>query len=387
LALNIKSELKNKVKICFIATVPYAVHAFLRAHINFLSRRYDVTVICNKENIKILRGISAKFIFLDIKREPSVLKDIHLLIQLITIFRKHKFNIVHSIMPKTGFVGMFAAFLSGIKIRIHTFTGQVWVTKKGFMRLFLKFTDFLTATFATYLLADSFGQRKFLINNKIVPPIKIDVLGHGSIAGVDLNRFFKDISQRKLIRKKLKIKANDVVFIFIGRLNIDKGILDLIDAFEKLSSQYPKVHLFLVGSIEKPLLEALKKKIQNPNIHYFSYSLFPEKYLSASDIFCLPSYREGFPNVIIEAASIGIPAIASNIYGVNDAVLNNKTGLLHNSGDIDATERCMRLLAKNKKSREKLGREAKARVFEYFDQKILLHELSVFYQNEMQRLN
>ena len=366
--------------------MPFAVHAFLRPHINFLSHQYDVTVICNKENKNILKGVNAKFIHLNIERKPSLIKDFALLIQLIILFRKNKFNLVHTIMPKTGLVGMFAASLCCIKTRIHTFTGQVWVTKKGLMKTFLKFTDFLTAVFATHLLTDSHGQRKFLITNKIVRPKKIDVLGYGSIAGVDLKSFSMDILQRSLIRKKLKIKTDDVVFTFVGRLNIDKGILDLLDAFKRLSYEYSNAHLILLGSIEGSFLDVIKKSMINPKIHFFSYSLFPQKYLSASDVFCLPSYREGFPNVIIEAASIGIPAIASNIYGVNDAVLDYKTGLLHKPRDVDDIEKCMRLLVDNKKLREKLGHAAKIRTINFFNQKDVIRRLNIFYLEQMQRL-
>ena len=339
-----------------------------------------------KENKNILKGVNAKFIYLDIERKPSLIEDIRLLIQLIILLRKNKFNIVHTIMPKTGLVGMLAASLSSIRIRIHTFTGQVWVTKKGLIKFFLKFTDFLTATFATHVLADSLSQRKFLITNKIVPQKKIDVLGYGSIAGVDLKNFSMDILQRRLIRRKLKIKTNDVVFTFVGRLNIDKGILDLLDAFKRLSHEYLNVHLILLGPAEGPFLEVIKKSIRNSKIHLFSYSLFPQKYLSASDVFCLPSYREGFPNVIIEAASIGIPAIASNIYGITDAVLDYKTGLLHKPRDVNGIEKCMRLLVDNKKLREKLGRAAKIRTINFFNQKDVIHNLNVFYLEQIQRL-
>lgn len=382
---NIKNSPERVKKICFVATVPFAVHAFLRPHINFLSRQYDITVICNNENKSFLKGVKARFFYLNIERKPSLIKDIVFLLNLILLFKKNKFDLVHTIMPKSGLVGMLAAFLCGIKIRIHTFTGQVWVTKRGIIKKFLKFTDFLTAFFATHLLADSFGQRRFLINNKIVFPEKIDVLSYGSIAGVALKKFSRDKLKRYLIRKKLQIKRSDVVFTFIGRLNIDKGILDLLNAFEQISPEYQNAHLFLIGTIEVSFLNIIKQKIKNPKIHYFPYCLSPQNYLSASDIFCLPSYREGFPNVIIEAASVGLPSIASNIYGISDFVIHKQTGLLHKPFNIKEIVKCMRLLIDNASFREKLGNEAKNRVAKYFDQKDLVYQLNLFYLKQMNR--
>ena len=166
-------------KLCYVATIPAVVHAFLRVHIKAATEHYQVTVVCNSEDKNLLDGINARIIFMHIERKPSLWSDIHVLFQLIKLFRREHFNTVHSIMPKTGMLAMLAARLAFVPVRIHTFTGQIWVTKRGVKRLILKFFDNLIGSFATCVLADSPSQRDFLIKERVLPQDKVQVIGAG----------------------------------------------------------------------------------------------------------------------------------------------------------------------------------------------------------------
>ena len=282
-------------KLCYVATIPAVVHAFLRGHIQAAAEKYQVTVICNSADKHLLDGLNARLILLPIERKPSPWKDALILFQLYKLFRREQFDIVHSIMPKTGMLAMLAAWLGLVPVRIHTFTGQVWATQQGVRRTLLKRFDKFIGGFATCVLADSPSQRDFLINEGVLPPDKAKVIGAGSICGVDPLRFHPDTEARRIIRQDLEIARDAGVILFVGRLNRDKGMLDLAAAFDTIARHYPDVVLLLVGAEEDVPFSRIREICHagRDRLHYVSFTASPERYMAAADIFCLPSYREG----------------------------------------------------------------------------------------------
>jgi glycosyltransferase involved in cell wall biosynthesis len=356
-------------KICFVATIPAAVNSFLRDHIQAAEEIYSVTVVCNSEDKYLLEGLDAKIIFLPIKRKPSPLKDLLVLIQLVKLFRQEKFDIVHSITPKAGFLNMLATFLTGIPNRIHTFTGQVWVNKVGWERSALKIFDKLIVLFSTDIIVDSPSQLDFLISEGVLSKGKGIVIGRGSICGVDTNRFCPDANIRDEVRSELSISAEQLVILFLGRINRDKGILDLAVAFTDIASKRSNVVLVLVGAEEDVLFEQIQQICGLAiveRVHRVSFTNNPERYMAAADVFCLPSYREGFGQVIIEAGASGVPSVASRIYGITDAVEEGKTGLLFTAGDISGLTQSLSTLIEDKPLRQQMSEAARLRVLDLF---------------------
>jgi glycosyltransferase involved in cell wall biosynthesis len=277
---------------------------------------------------------------------------------------------------------MVAARLAGVKWRIHTFTGQVWANKVGIRRWVLKILDRILVDNATFVMADSRSQRAFLIDNKVVAPWKIGVLADGSFSGVNLERFTFDPKAREEIRTSFGVPGDAIAFIFLGRLNRDKGLVDLADAFERVAPRDNRIHLMIVGFDDGGFDQKFSVLAQRftGRVHRADFTDHPEKYLSAGDVFCLPSYREGFGSALIEAAAIGLPAIASRIYGITDAVEDGVTGILHKPGSGREIAEAMWLLISDEHLRRKMGEAARKRVAEKFSETRITGAFLKFYQ-------
>lgn len=368
-------------KLCYVATIPAVVHAFLRGHIQAAAGKYQVTVICNSTDKHLLDGLDARLILLPIERKPSPLRDMLALFQLFKLFRRERFDMVHSIMPKTGMLAMLAAWLAFVPIRIHTFTGQVWVTKQGVRHTLLKCFDKLIGSFATCILADSPSQRDFLVNEGVLPPGKGEVIGAGSICGADPLRFHSDPDARRAMRDELGIAQDARLILFVGRLNRDKGMLDLATAFDAIAKYNTDVVLLLVGAEEDVPFSRIQEicSAERDRLHYVSFTAAPEHYMAAADIFCLPSYREGFGMTIIEAAACGVPAVASRIYGITDAVEDGETGLLFAAGDVAALMQALLKLITENELRQQMGEAARVRVLELFPSQKITGEMLALY--------
>lgn len=374
----------KRKRLCIVATVPFALIVFMMPHVFVLSEKYDVTLIANgqESDVKLLLGENVKFIPIAIERKIAILRDIYILLQLYRIFRQNRFDVVHSLMPKAGLLAMLASFFSGVPIRIHTFTGQVWANKSGIGRLVLKALDKITVLCATSLLTDSFSQSNFLIAQNIVHKEKISVLGHGSVCGVDITRFKSNLIARNSIRSSLGIPDDAIVFLYLGRLNRDKGIQDLASAFCLLADEIPKTHLMVVGPDEGGMAIELHKILNkySHRFHLVGFTDKPEDYMASADIFCLQSYREGFGSVIVEAAAVGLPAIASNIYGITDAIVDGETGILHEAGNVEEIGFALRALSMSEDIRREMAQKAKSRVHQYFTTDIVKQEMRKFYE-------
>ena len=363
----------NKPKIFFVATVEFAVNAFLLHHLKVLSDYFEIALIVNTDDTMFLKkqGLDIRVIPLKISRKINLLNDLLCLFKLTWIFIKERPASVHSITPKAGLVSTFAGFCSRVPSRIHTFTGQVWATKRGAKRMILKLIDKVTASLATLSIVDSHSQLDFLLAENVLLPKKSIVFGSGSVSGVDLSKFKPCKKTYNEVRAGLSIPKDAFVFLYLGRLNQDKGVLDLASAFSKVKDD--RAYLVVVGPDEADFGTRMQK-LSIPNqdrIRLVGFSAEPEKYLAAADVLCLPSYREGFGSVIIEAAAMGVPAMASKIYGISDAVQDQETGLLHPPKDTDEILRCMNLFLSDPRLLKRYGSAAKKRAHKEFDANVM----------------
>lgn len=374
----------HKFNICIVATVPYALNFFMKPHVAMFAKQYKVTLVANGTALDVESMLSenVRFVSVNISRKISLWRDLITLIQLYRLFSKERFDVVHSLTPKAALLAMMAASIAAIPNRIHTFTGQVWVNKIGIRRWLLKMFDKLIAICATNLLTDSFTQQQFLIEQHIVKEDKIIVLGNGSICGVDIERFKPDLAIRNQIRAELSIPEHAIVYLYLGRLNKDKGIQDLALAFKAIANENPAVHLLVVGPDEGGMDNTLCSTLElhSNQFHRVGFTNVPENYMACSDIFCLPSYREGFGSVIIEAAAVGVPSVASNIYGLVDSVKDGETGILHQPKNIEEITQVLLKLTNDNELREKISKQAMARARNLFSEVILVDAMRTFYQ-------
>ncbi len=350
-----------------------------------------MTVVTNTQNLYFLKdaGLEVNVIAIAIERKISPLRDLAAVSALYRLFRKQKFDAVHSIMPKAGLLSMIAAFWAGVPVRMHTFTGQVWATRRSFGRWFLKQLDKLLAGTATHILVDSHSQRDFLIREGVVSRGKSSVIANGSICGVDTERFSPDQRVKALIRERFTIREDETLFLFLGRLTLDKGLIDLAKAFAGLCKTEKEAHLVIAGpdeeGIKSVILEVCKRC--GKKIHFEGFTNVPEQYMAAADVFCLPSYREGFGQVVVEAASSGIPSIGTRIYGIIDAIEDGTTGFLYPPGDADALMYLMHKMCENTQLRETMGENARERAVNLFDQKVVTTAFLEYYDSVFSRRN
>ena len=363
-------------KIIFVSTTASTINSFMLGHIKKLSGHYNLSILCN-DAIKLKKKVpnNVSLINLNFYRKPNLIIDIKTFLVLTYLLIKSKPFLTISISPKAGFLTAISSFIARVPYRIHWFTGQVWITKKNIVREFYKTIDKIIFNFSNHVLVDSHSQRKFLISSNIISKKKSSVLLHGSVGGVDIKKFRFNNLSRNLMRKKFKISKNDFIFLYLGRINKDKGIIDLVKAFKKIQEFY-KVFLFLVGPIEDNKIRNTIKG--NKKIIYVGETFSPEKWYSIADIFCLPSYREGFGSVIIEAGSCNIPTLGSNIYGINDAIIKNQTGFFHKPGDINNIQKKMLFVIKNKNLLKKYGQRARKRVKKNFEENLVTQRFLEF---------
>lgn len=367
-------------KIALVVATPLSFNVFYKHHINYLKKYYDVTLIANFD-LDTCDIENVKKIHISIQRKPSLISDIKTLYELLHIFKTEKFDLVHSTTPKAGLLAQISGKLANVKVRIHTFTGQVWANKTGYKREILKLIDRIIGYLPTHLLTDSHSQREVLEREKIVPLKKTTVLGLGSICGVELNKF-KDIneSDKFTIKKSLGFNEKDFIYLYLGRLNRDKGILDLVKAFEKVYEQRKDTRLLLVGRDEENILDLVEKHyLYNEAIFYKGFTKEPEKFMAMADVFCMPSYREGFGSVIIEASACGTPSIGTNIYGLSDAIENNYSGLLCNVNDPNDLSDKMLNLVNDPEMLVRFSEYGIARVTKNFDSQKISEYLLAYY--------
>jgi glycosyltransferase involved in cell wall biosynthesis len=380
---NDHNKIIKRKKICFVVPSIGSARVFLKNHFKELSINFDIYLVANvlEEELIYLADSPIKEIkHINLTRSISILNDLQSLFFLYTYFKKMKFDAVHTLTPKAGLLGVFASRLASSSNRIHMFTGQVWHTKKGLYKYFLMLLDRFTVWNATHILVDGHPQRQFLIQNKIISGTNSSVLGKGSTAGVDTNRFCPNASVKKEVRNKLGIKENEVVYMFLGRMNSEKGINELAEAFNSLHKKHANVRLLLVGDDEENMKESIKQKVEDINSVIFSgVTTTPEHFIQACDVFCMPSHREGFPLSVLEASSVEKPIICSDTYGLMESIVENKTGIRHKVADVDSLHFAMEKLFYDQNLVESLGKGGRAYVLENFTAKTITEKWVEFY--------
>ena len=370
--------------ICFVTAAPLTLRAFMRNHLLEMSGRYGVSAVADftPEDLSGSWLPGVRLVSVPIARQISPRADVQALIALFRQFRAEGFDVVHSVTPKAGLLAMTAARLAGVPCRIHCFTGQVWATRRGLARRLLKIADRIIAANATHVLADSPSQLAFLEAEGILRKGQGDVLGHGSISGVDVERFQPDVDVRRKIRDALGVPQQACLLLFVGRLNRDKGVMDLAQAFARLARDNGNVWLAMVGPDEGGIGSQFESACgaAMARVRRIDYTPTPEHYMAAADVFVLPSYREGFGSVVIEAAACGVPAVTSRIYGLVDAVDEGVTGLLQPAGDIDALHDNLARLCGDHELLGRLGAMARVRAVRDFSMAAVTKDLLAYYE-------
>lgn len=365
------------VRICRVSTVPVFMATLIRSQIDYLTEiGMRVTLVSSEgpewSSFEIDEKLSVKKI--NIPRSLKPWQDLVALVRLTSFFLSRRFDIVHSTTPKAGLLTALAAFIARVPVRLHTYTGQPWVTLHGPLRWSARLADRVIGLLSTKCYADSDSQAKFLAKEGILAARKIAVIGRGSIAGVDLIRFDPDkfsTAEKQQLRKALSIAENSKIIIYVGRITKEKGISELLAAFNALLDQNYDVDLILAGPQDQDC-SGTKSSImgspgQCPRIHWIGYTDRPEKYLSLSDIFCLPSYREGFGTSVIEAAAMGLPTVGTRINGIVDSVIHGETGLLVPARDGQMLLGALKQLLDQPAEIKRMGKEARRRCFQYYD--------------------
>lgn len=311
-------------------------------------------------------------------RHISLLGDIKSLFRMIKVFRKERPQMVHSLTPKAGLICMIAAWLTRVPVRVHMFTGLVWPTSKGLKRKILMATDSLTCACATHVIPEGQGVLNDLKNGHITKkPMK--VLGYGNVMGIDLERF--DPSRFTGVQKD----ENTFTFVFVGRITGDKGINELVEAFVKLNEKHPDTRLVLVGGYESELDPLKPETLQKIEFCKAIDACGPKygddllmEYMK-SDCFIMPSYREGFPNTVIEAGAMGLPSIVTDINGSREIIVDGENGLIVPPQTVQPLYDAMERMMNDKELREKMQQKARPMIASRFEKNFVQGCLMEFY--------
>ncbi|MGV0969254.1 glycosyltransferase family 4 protein [Empedobacter sp. ULE_I136] len=405
------------MKIIRTSTIPLSLNILLKGQLRFLANYFEVIGISSEgtDLKEIERREDIKTIAIQMERGISPIKDLISLFKLYVQFKKEKPQIVHSITPKAGLLTMLAGKMAGVPIRIHTFTGLIFPTKKGIMQKLLIKMDQLLCWSSTNIYPEGNGVKNDLIEYKITnKPLK--VLANGNVNGIDLNYFSKDCNSEQIqskLKKELGIQPDDFVFIFVGRLVGDKGINELVEAFQKLEirdlklgissehqisslqspisnsqSRIPK--LLLVGPLETeldPLKEETLKEIElNKNIISVGFQKDVRPYFAISNALVFPSYREGFPNVVMQAGAMELPSIVSNINGCNEIIVEGENGTIIPVKNAEAITVAMQKLMEDKDYYLSLKNNARPMIQARYEQSVVWSALLDEYNSLINKL-
>jgi glycosyltransferase involved in cell wall biosynthesis len=327
----------SKAKLIRTATVASSLDILLKGQLQFLNQYFDVIAISGQDShldvVKSREVVTT--INIKIERQISPIKDLISLYQLYKVFKKEQPQIVHSITPKAGLLSMIAAYFAGVPVRIHTFTGLIFPSKTGFLKQLLIFLDRILCRFATHIFPEGNGVKKDLIAYKITnKPLKI--IANGNVNGIDIDYFNNNvnfnINTNLNLKKELNINEKDFVFIYVGRLVKDKGINELVKVFLQINENHPHSKLLLVGPLEQeldPILPETIFEIENhKSIIAVGHQIDVRSYFSIADCLAFASYREGFPNVVMQAGAMDLPCIVTNINGCNEIIVDRQNGLI-----------------------------------------------------------
>lgn len=375
------------MKIIRACTVSQSV-GFVRGMLPDLCKKYEVVVLSapGPELTEAGEVPGVRTIAVPMERHISIVNDCKSLWKIWRVFRKEKPDMVHSMTPKAGMLCMVAAWLAGVPVRVHTFTGLVFPTATGLKRRILMATDWLTCACATHVIPEGEGVKNDLLNNGITKkPLR--VLGYGNVRGIDLDYFCNDnVNGNGNVNLNLNVKKSGVfTFLFVGRIVRDKGINELVRAFCRLHEQLPHTKLWLVGHYEDdldPISEEARKAIaENDGIEAVGPKRGKDllKYYAAADCFVFPSYREGFPNTVLEAGAMGLPSIVTDINGSREIIKEGENGLIVPPRDEDALYEAMLRMVNDTEARTAMAGNARKMIADRFEQGFVRKCLYDFY--------
>jgi len=372
------------MKIIRATTVPQSLDTFCRGMLKKLSEKYEVVALSSpgEEMRAIAEREGVRTITVPMERHISPWKDLVALYRLVQVFRQERPAMVHSMTPKAGLLCMVAAWLTRVPVRLHTFTGLVFPTAKGMQRRLLMLTDSLTCRCATYIIPEGEGVKKDLIDYGITrKPLR--VLGFGNVRGVDMHVY----SRRPEVMEIARQLRDDSRFtcLFVGRIVRDKGINELCEAFDRWSQEDGSVRLLLVGPREDSLdpvsEQTLKIMSSNPAVTYVGEKMGDDllAYYAAADCFVFPSYREGFPNTVLEAGAMGLPCIVTDINGSREIIVENENGYIILPRDGDALLTAIRRMKSDHRRRSYMASHARNMISCRFEQGFVRQCLLDFY--------
>ena len=379
------------IKIIRTSTVPGSLNTFCRGLLRELQEEegYEVVAVSSPGNAmrEIEEREGVRTVAVPMERHISPLRDLKSLWGLIRVFRREKPMMVHSMTPKAGLLSMMAAWMCRVPVRVHTFTGLVFPTATGLTQKILILTDRVTCACATHIVPEGEGVKNDLINYRITrKPLK--VLGHGNVRGIDLAHYNPELPEVQAEAAKIR-KPGIFTFVFIGRLVRDKGINELVEAFERVNKEYPDTRLILVGRQEPDLdplkPETLAKMDCNKNIVVVGQQDDVRPWLAASDVFVFPSYREGSPNVVIEAGAMGLPSIVTDINGSREIIIEGRNGSIIPPRDADTLYKAMTRMISNPATVAEMASNARPLVASRYEQSYVRRCLKDYYREIISR--
>lgn len=376
-------------KIIRITTIPDSLKVLLKGQLKFMNQYYEIIGVSGDgdamREVEKNEGIRTEIV--EMTRTISPVKDLIATYKLYKLLKKEQPHIVHSHTPKAGIVGMLAAYLAGVKHRFHTVAGMPLLEATGAKRQLLNVVEKVTYRLATKVFPNSKGLYNIILDEKFAKADKLQVIGKGSSNGIDIEYFNSDLytSEDKLqLKKRLGISDDDLVYVYVGRLVKDKGINELMEAFENFSKQYLKCKLLIVGYRENdldPLSEITEAIMQtNKNIIEVGYQKDVRPYIAISDVFVFPTYREGFPNVILQAGAMGLPSIVTDINGCNEIIEHEVNGLIIPVKSVNAIIESMEFMHNNSTERNKMASKAREIIASHFQHTYIWSQLLITYQ-------
>lgn len=375
--------MKQKIKLFRISTVPTTLESLLNDQLRMLNEHYEVVAVSSpgKEMQVLWEREGIRTIEVPMERRISPIKDFISLIRMIRVFAKERPYMVHSMTPKAGLISMLAGWMTRVPVRMHTFTGLVFPTATGWKQRLLMCTDWLTCACATHVNPEGEGVKRDLMMYGITKK-PLQIIGNGSICGVDMAYF--DRTESVMKQAVAYREEGCFTFCFVGRIVRDKGINELVSAFVRLHEKYPQVRLLLVGPFEKeldPVLPETEKAIQNhPAIRFMGFQPDVRPFLVASGTLVLPSYREGFPNVVLQAGAMGLPSIVTDINGCNEIIIPNENGVIIPSKDEEALYQAMENFLLHPEEVERMAKKARYLIASRYDRKVMWEALMKTYQ-------
>jgi glycosyltransferase involved in cell wall biosynthesis len=374
-----------RYKVFRIATVPQSLHQLVKPQLDYLQNDFEMITASgpfDQENINDYEKWEYKHYDIPLTRKMTPLKDLKAIIQLQRIIKREKVDIVHTLTPKAGFIGMLAAFLAGTKIRLHTVTGLKFSGTGGMQKKLLIAFEKLTYKLAHQVMPNSQGVYNYIIENKLCKPGKLKMLANGATIGIDLNKYSRtpEIEHAaEKIKEASHISNEDFICCFIGRITKQKGIEELITAFQQIFPVHKNVKLILLGRYEQhldPIDEKFVTEIKsNPRIIHFGFQTDIRPHLALSHLFVFPSYREGLPNVVLQAGSFDLPCVVTDIPGSNEIIKDEYNGLIVPAKDADSLAKAVFRLIEDEKLRKKMNTCAREAVITKYDQTLILQSL------------